>query len=78
METDKKSRCGDCVNFDQNTVNGSPVGTVYVDGSMVAQGYCRGRLGLVLGILNENMPCRQVIGIFRPKSSSSTVTLSSD
>lgn len=55
-------RCGRCIYFDRNRVDGTFFGASKSNsGEVVFQGVCRASRGLVLGILNEETPCKQLI-----------------
>ena len=59
--------CGNCVFFDINSCDGSPVGTVTIQDQEVSQGFCRTNNGLKLMAKKETDLCRQPEGTFKPK-----------
>lgn len=62
-----KKECGACFHFDVRDNGRKPWGFVVVEGKEVKQGVCRTNKGLALGVLNEQTPCKQSPGCFRPK-----------
>ena len=65
--------CGNCVFFDLNSCDGTPVGSVTIEGQKVSQGFCRTNNGLRLMTRSATNSCRQSEGTFKPKSQESVV-----
>ena len=57
-----KELCGACLCFDRRNLQGQPWGRVVIDGQTYDQGVCRDEKGLMFGVLNESVQCRQPKG----------------
>lgn len=65
--------CGNCVFFDLNSCDGTPVGSVTIEGQEVSQGFCRTKNGLRLMTRSATNLCQQPEGTFKPKSQETVV-----
>ncbi len=60
--------CGKCMWFRTNTVGGKSIGIIEIEpGKILKKGLCGAELGLLLGVLNEEVVCRQKPVAFKPK-----------
>lgn len=61
--------CGDCRFFKANRMDGTPVGTISLDNSLVvSKGICTAKGGLLLRDLHEKVGCKQKPVAFIPKA----------
>ncbi len=66
MFVETKLNCGSCAFFDTFYVDKQPIGTMRLEGGgEIARGLCRTNCGLMFGVRDERMPCRQPKGVYK-------------